>query len=89
MNVNKPLDLSKLRVFGPGVSSDVRTQQRTSFTIDSRQVGSNDVEVEILDFEGGNISVDLDENSKSDGIVVVSYKPEHAGKHRVNFYICF
>lgn len=77
------MDLSKLRVFGPGVSSDVRIEQRTSFTIDSRQIGSNDVEVEIMDPKGEILPVELDENDN--GLVICNYKPQFCGTHRVVF----
>lgn len=84
--MNNPLDLSKLRVYGPGISADVRTKQRTNFTIDSTQVGSNDVEVTIVDSNGDNLLAILEKTGK-DGIVTVNFSPEKAETHQVKVFV--
>ncbi|RCN23796.1 Filamin/ABP280 repeat protein [Ancylostoma caninum] len=45
VNIREPVDLSKLRIFGPGVEGPVKCQEPTHFTIDAKQAGPGAVEV--------------------------------------------
>lgn len=85
MTVKNPLNLSRLRVYGPGVGSEnVFVDQRTSFTVDSQNVGSNEIVVKIIDPNGKHIeAVDI----SNDAMHSVSYIPVNPGKHIVWFFI--
>lgn len=44
VNLREPVDVSKLRIFGPGVEGPVKSQEPTHFTIDAKQAGPGAVE---------------------------------------------
>lgn len=82
--VRPALDLSKLRVFGPGVGTDVLQNQGTSFTVDARTVGSDDVEVTGRDPEG--LPFHMDVIGTEPGLFTAHYTAAKSGDHRVGSF---
>ncbi|KAI1724910.1 filamin repeat domain-containing protein [Ditylenchus destructor] len=83
--VRPALDLSKLRVFGPGVGTDVLQNQGTSFTVDARTVGSDDVEVAGRDPEGLPFHMDL--IGTEPGLFTAHYTAAKSGDHRIKVLV--
>ncbi|VDO69603.1 unnamed protein product [Haemonchus placei] len=52
VHVRNPIDVSKLRIYGPGVDGPVKSQEPTHFTIDAKQAGSGAVEGELSNAHG-------------------------------------
>lgn len=85
VHVEKALDVSKLRVYGPGVGSNVVVGQTTSFSVDARQVGSDDVEISLTDPTDHPVDLQVT-GDPSAGVRTFSYTPKKEGAHKVIAY---
>lgn len=84
--VQDPLNLTKLYVYGPGVSfENIFVDQRTSFIVDSQNVGSNNVSVKIND-PNNKLLDTIEINDANLSIQTISYVPEKPGLHQVLFF---
>lgn len=71
----------KVRVYGQGIQEGI-THQKNEFTIDTRDTGYGDLEINI---EGPRVSqVDTEINDNEDGTCVVSYTPTRPGIYVIN-----
>ncbi|VDM28264.1 unnamed protein product [Toxocara canis] len=81
VKVREAVDASQVRVYGPGVGPDVRSQQPTHFIIDAKGAGPGEVEVALSDREGS--AVDLDVLDNNDGSFTVRYTAPRPGAYQV------
>ncbi|KAI6216017.1 Filamin-C [Aphelenchoides besseyi] len=81
IEVSKPLDLSKLHVYGPGVGANVYATQTTSFAVDARDVGCKKIDVEVLEPNGASVVADISQENNQP--ISVSYTPKRSGPHKV------
>lgn len=79
--MREAVDASQVRVYGPGVGPDVRSQQPTHFFIDAKGAGPGEVEVALCDREGS--AVDLDVLDNNDGSFTVKYTAPRPGAYQV------
>ncbi|XP_022254826.1 filamin-A-like, partial [Limulus polyphemus] len=79
--VSEPTDLSKVRVFGPGVESGVKEQTPTHFNVDAQGCGQGDVNVVMTDDRGNIVPVQVQDNR--DETYVVDYIPPTCGDYKV------
>ncbi|CAI5447621.1 unnamed protein product [Caenorhabditis angaria] len=82
IKVIEPVDVSKLRIYGPGVDGPVYSKEATRFTIDATQAGPGAVEVALTDGLGEN--VDLDVLNNQDGSFTVKYTAQRPGAYQLN-----
>ncbi|EYB84224.1 hypothetical protein Y032_0321g2425 [Ancylostoma ceylanicum] len=82
VNIREPIDLSKLRIFGPGVDGPVKCQEPTHFTIDAKQAGPGAVEVALADRSGKAVAIDVLDNN--DGSFTVKYTAPRPGAYQLN-----
>ncbi|KAK6750425.1 hypothetical protein RB195_002418 [Necator americanus] len=82
VNVHEPIDLSKLKIFGPGVDGPVKCQEPTHFTIDAKQAGPGAVEVSLADRKGQTVAIDVLDNN--DGSFTVKYTAPRPGAYQLN-----
>ncbi|CAJ0587674.1 unnamed protein product, partial [Mesorhabditis spiculigera] len=76
------IDISKLRIYGPGVEGPVYSQQPTHFTIDAKQAGPGAVEVALADRNGRAVDIDVLDNQ--DGSFTVKYTAPKPGAYQLN-----
>uniref|UniRef100_A0A915C7H0 Calponin-homology (CH) domain-containing protein n=1 Tax=Parascaris univalens TaxID=6257 RepID=A0A915C7H0_PARUN len=81
VKVREAVDASQVRVYGPGVGPDVRSQQPTHFFIDAKGAGPGEVEVALSDREGS--AVDLDVLDNNDGSFTVKYTAPRPGAYQL------
>uniref|UniRef100_F1KPN0 Filamin-A n=1 Tax=Ascaris suum TaxID=6253 RepID=F1KPN0_ASCSU len=81
VKVREAVDASQVRVYGPGVGPDVRSQQPTHFFIDAKGAGPGEVEVALCDREGS--AVDLDVLDNNDGSFTVKYTAPRPGAYQL------
>lgn len=81
VDVKDPVDISKLRMYGPGVDGPVVAQEPTHFTIDAKQAGPGAVEVALLDRQGQNVDIDVLDHQ--DGSFTVKYTAPKPGAYQV------
>ncbi|CAD6191974.1 unnamed protein product [Caenorhabditis auriculariae] len=82
LNVSEPVDLSKLKIYGPGVEGPVYSQEPTHFTIDAKQAGPGAVEVALADRFGEAVDIDVLDNR--DGSFTVKYTAPKPGAYQLN-----
>ncbi|PAV82322.1 hypothetical protein WR25_16759 [Diploscapter pachys] len=84
--VRHPVDLSKLKIFGPGIEGPVISRVPTQFTIDAKEAGGSrdvkDVQVVMADRQGNSVDIDVLDNN--DGSFTVKYTAPNAGAYQVN-----
>lgn len=77
------IDLSKVKVTGPGVESGNPAKAKTYFDIDARQAGDDaDIKVSVTDPDGKEVPIDVTPLAKN--AQRVAYTPVTPGKHVVN-----
>ena len=83
--VRHPVDLSKLKIFGPGIEGPVISRVPTQFTIDAKEAGGSrdvkDVQVLMADRQGNSVDIDVLDNN--DGSFTVKYTAPNAGAYQV------
>ncbi|WKY06847.1 hypothetical protein Q1695_006771 [Nippostrongylus brasiliensis] len=82
VNLREPVDVSKLRIFGPGVDGPVKSKEPTHFTIDAKQAGPGAVEVALVDKSGRAVAIDVLDNN--DGSFTVKYTAPKPGAYQLN-----
>lgn len=82
LDVKEPVDISKLRMYGPGVEGPVIAKEPTHFTIDAKQAGPGAVEVALSDHQGQ--TVDIDVLDHQDGSFTVKYVAPRPGAYQLN-----
>lgn len=73
----EPVDASKVKCKGPGISNTVRASLPATFTVDATKAGKAPLEVEV-DGPGG-VKVPVDVKDNEDGTFDVAYVPETKG----------
>uniref|UniRef100_A0AC35U6T8 Calponin-homology (CH) domain-containing protein n=1 Tax=Rhabditophanes sp. KR3021 TaxID=114890 RepID=A0AC35U6T8_9BILA len=73
------IDMTKFRVYGPGVENNVKAKQPTQFFIDAKDVGPGEVELSMCDNAGEEINVDVIDND--DGSFTVKYTAPTPGDY--------
>jgi len=88
VNIEAGSDAIKSIAFGPGLEDGVTDQLPTTFTIQARDKNGNDMKKGGDPFDvkinGPNGPVPAKVKDNDDGTYTVDYKPEDAGKHRVD-----
>ncbi|CAI4224415.1 unnamed protein product [Auanema sp. JU1783] len=82
ITAKEPVDISKLRMYGPGIEGPVYSQEPTHFTIDAKQAGTGVVEVSLDDRAGRAVDIDVLDNS--DGSFTVKYTAPRPGAYQLN-----
>ena len=72
-----------MRVYGPGVEPGLKAGKPTWFTVDARQAGPGDLEVNITDGQGRPVPIELKSN-ENNGTQNVEYTPTRPGVHAVD-----
>ncbi|KAJ1351554.1 hypothetical protein KIN20_007591 [Parelaphostrongylus tenuis] len=82
VNIRKPADPMKVRIYGPGVEGPVKCREPTHFTIDAKQAGTGAVEVALTDESGKAVAIDVLDNN--DGSFTVKYTAPRPGAYQLN-----
>ena len=82
VKVDDPTDPAKVKVYGPGVESGLKAGTPTWFTVDSKEAGPGDLEVNISDDKSRQVPIKLKDNKN--GTDTVEYTPKNAGVHFVS-----
>ena len=82
VKVDDPTDPSKVKVYGPGVESGLKAGGPTWFTVDSKDAGPGDLEVNIADDNTRQVPIKLKDNKN--GTHTIEYTPKTAGEHLVS-----
>lgn len=75
------IDLSKVKVSGPGIESGNPAKAKTTFDVDARQAGDADLDVSITDPEGQKLPLDITPLAKN--AYRIAYSPLAEGEHVV------
>lgn len=86
IEVAKPVDFTKLHVYGSGVGSTVRTGQNTVFTVDTRDIACKKLEVEVNDQHGEPVDVELSQENNGSPYRV-NYTPKNSGVYKVKIFV--
>ncbi|XP_066922248.1 filamin-A-like isoform X11 [Clytia hemisphaerica] len=78
----EPVDASKVKCKGPGISNSVPASLPATFTVDATKAGKAPLDVEV-DGPGG-VKVPVDVKDNEDGTFEVTYVPEKKGRYNVS-----
>ncbi|XP_071544152.1 filamin-A isoform X11 [Panulirus ornatus] len=79
--ISEPSDPGAVKVFGPGVERGVKSNTQTHFNIDCREAGPGEVQIALINAQGQDIPIDIQDNR--DGTFTVEYLTPSPGDHRV------
>lgn len=82
VSCQEPVDASKVKCKGPGVSSSVPASLPATFTVDATKAGKAPLECEVDGPGGTKIPVDIKDNE--DGTFEVTYLPDKKGRYSVS-----
>ena len=81
VTVDDPTDPNKVKVYGPGVEDGNKTGKPVDFTVDCKEAGPGDLEINITDDKGQEVPITV--NDKGDHTFNVIYNPKKNGAHTI------
>jgi filamin len=76
------IDLSKVKVSGPGVESGNPAKSETYFDVDARPAGDAEIKVSVIDPEGREVPLKVEEPAKN--AKRIRYTPVEVGDHTIH-----
>jgi hypothetical protein len=71
-----------MKVFGPGVSKNIRPKKKTQFKIDTKEAGKGEVQATVEDAKGNKIPLAM--ANHGDGTFTCEYEPPGLGNYKVS-----
>ncbi|KAL8582065.1 hypothetical protein ACOMHN_028046 [Nucella lapillus] len=84
VNAAEPVDPTKVKVSGPGVTNGIQTMSPTEFLVDCKKAGPGDVAIGLTDPRGMDVPINTINNK--DGTFTVEYEPKHPGTYAIMVY---
>ena len=81
VTVDDPTDPNKVKVYGPGVEEGNKTGKPVDFTVDCKEAGPGDLEINITDDKNQEVPITV--NDKGDHTFNVIYNPKKNGAHTI------
>ena len=81
VTVDDPTDPNKVKVYGPGVEDGNKTGKPVDFTVDCKEAGPGDLEINITDDKDQEVPITV--NDKGDHTFNVIYNPKKNGAHTI------
>ena len=82
VTVDDPTDPNKVKVYGKGVEDGNKTGKPVEFTVDCKEAGPGDLEINITDDKGNEVPINVRDNN--DHTFNVQYNPKKNGPHIID-----
>ncbi|KAK6619966.1 hypothetical protein RUM44_006366 [Polyplax serrata] len=79
VNVNDPVNVENVRIYGPGIEKGIRSGIPTHFTVDCTEAGLGDLQVLLMNEKKMDVPLKVTETEK--GIYLVEFTPSQPGTY--------
>ncbi|XP_063219242.1 filamin-A [Bacillus rossius redtenbacheri] len=81
--ISEPLNVSKVRVFGPGVEKTIKSNSPTHFNVDCQEAGQGELQIKMMNDKGIEVPLKITDNE--DSTYIVDYAVQQPGNYVINF----